>query len=399
MQVIVIGGGIIGTLSAYYLHQSGFKVTVLEQQDEVASMTSAHNGAQLSYAYVSPLGSPAVYTMLKNMLLGKAEDIKVTRGLDPQLLNWGIRLLANSSQKSFDKNQQTLLSLTLESKALMESFLARHKTDFKYDTIGKIHIYPTQQGMETAQKFSKILNSRGIAQQFLSPEELWDLEPALKDRRGSIVGGMLSPSDSSGDTHQFAITVKKLLQDKVTFKTNTTVKRIHIEHNRFKHIETTTGEIIKADTCVVAAGVDAYQLLKAIGIRVPLYPIKGYATDIPNTINLRHNITDHQRRTVFSPSGDKIRVAGFMHFSGKDSSIPPATANHLKNVINTVFPQADANNLNIRTGWRPYTPSSTPIIGKSNIDGVYLNIGQGMLGWTLAHVSGKKLAESISFQG
>lgn len=399
MHVAVIGGGIIGTLSAYYLQQAGCSVTVCESDTQIADGTSGMNGGQLSYAYVSPLGNPGVFSLAARAAFGNLEDVKVTRWLDPQLWHWGAcLLLRESSQRRYEANQAQLLELTVRSRALMEKFLAAHPVEFHRSTAGKMHLYVSEKQLAAAQRFSAELATYGFRQRFLSPQDCAALEPSLAGRTGALAGGMFSQDDESGDCALFARAVQQCLQGKdVTFLTATPVARISFAKGRATGIVTTAGETIAADAVLVCAGASSHALLKTAGIVLPLYPIKGYSAEfsLPEEA-LRHSVTDHLRRVVFAPMGDTVRVAGLMHFSGMDTGISDATRQYLAQIITDVFPQADIGTLHVRSGLRPYLPASRPLIGPTRHPGLFVNVGHAMLGWTLAHAACAQAAACIA---
>jgi len=396
MRVIIIGGGIIGALSAYYLGRGGASVTLLERADDLAAETSGMNGDQLSYSYLSPLGNPAIYGLLRKTILGGMEDVKVTQWLDPQLWSWGLRLFFNSSQAKYAAHQEKLLALSLRSRALMAAFLQEHKVNFDHAENGKLHLYTSPEQADTAKKFAARLAELGIEQKFLTPDQCLELEPALKNRKGTLAGGMLSPIDAVGDCGAFTRALPNLWGPNVQSRTGDTVKKIHVEAGKFKHVETEVGEIIEADACLVCAGAYSYQILKTAGIYVSLYPVKGYSVTLENSgIELKRNVTDHLRRAVFAPVGDKLRVAGFMHFSGYDKSVAPRTQAVFTRMIADVFPDARIAVPALASGFRPYTPQSTPMTGETRIKGLHVNIGHAMLGWTLAHATCEKAAHAI----
>lgn len=401
MHVAVIGGGIIGTLSAYYLDQAGHSVTLIEQNSSIASAASGMNGGQLSYAYVSPLGNPGVYELAARAAFGGLEDVKITKWIDAQFWHWGARLLlCEASQERYKYNQSKLLALTTDSRKLMNDYLARHSVDFHHSTAGKMHLYVSDSQIQSARKLAPELAKHGFPQRFLTPRECLALEPSLAERKGDLLGAMISDADESGDCALFAQAVIAQLNGKINLRSNTHVSKIIFKNGRASGVLTHDGTAIAADAVLVCAGAQSYHLLRGAGVTLPLYPIKGYSTEFSQQgINLRHYVTDHLRRVVFTPMGDHIRVAGLMHFSGMDDSISTATRAHLTRVITDVFPQADVSNLAFKAGFRPYLPTSRPLTGATKRAGLFVNVGHAMLGWTLAHATCKHAADALGATG
>lgn len=398
MHVCIVGGGVIGTLSAYYLDQAGVRVTLIEREADLACGTSGMNAAQLSYSYVSPLGSPAVYALLRRVVAGQVEDVKVTKWLDPQLLSWGVRLLRESTKGRYKASQDTLLSLTLESRELMDAFRKKHGFAFDHAENGKLHLYVDEAQVGRARAFAASLEKYGIRQAMLTPAQCLEREPALHGRQGPLAGGMFSPVDHVGDCRTFTRALKGVFSPRVTCRTGTAVAKIHAVRGKFSALETDGGERIAADVTLVCAGAESHGLLKTAGIRTQLYPVKGYAVTLDNDdIGLKINVTDHFRRVVYAAIGDRMRMAGYMHFSGYTPGVSAATRTHFLKLVTEAFPRARVpGDAVIDFGFRPYTPQSTPVIGETAVRNLHVNIGHNMLGWTLAHATCRKAAEIIS---
>lgn len=399
MHIIVIGGGIIGTLSAYYLYRQGYRVTLVEKSRDLAAGASGMNGGQLSYAYVSPLGNPGIYRLAAQAVAGRMEDVKITRWLDPQLWRWGAGLiLRQSSQDRYKANQARLLELSLESRALMGRFLQEHPLSFHRNTNGKLHLYVSRAQQDTARAMAVDLRARGLRQDILDTEECLALEPSLTGRTGSFAGGMFSHDDEAGDCGDFTRALcEDVLRPHIAILAGTPVERIMTLRGRVQGVETAAGDRLMADAVMVCAGIASRRILKTAGICLPLYPVKGYSTQFPmRGVDLQRSVTDHQRRLVFTPLGDQVRVAGLMHFSGCDLTVSAATQAHLARAIHDVFPSADVSNLRFAAGLRPYLPDSVPLVAPSATRGLFINTGHAMLGWTLAHATARRAAEMVA---
>lgn len=396
-HVIVIGGGVIGALSAYYLDRAGLRVTLMEKQTSLANGASGMNAAQLSYTYVSPLGNPGIYPLMLRALSRQMPDVCVTQWMDPQLWNFGWRLLLESLQKRYDRNQAALLALALESRRLMDEFVQRHDLSFAHQYNGKLHLFVSEKQRRNAIAFSNKVAPLGIVQELLTSDECLARVPALKDRQGPLFGGLISYADEGGDCRLFTQALPALYSGNVRVLLDTPVRRVIIENNKATGVEMVGGDRMTADAVLVANGAHAYYVLREAGMRLPLYPIKGYSTTLPmDGLTLECNITDHYRRCVFAPLEGRLRVSCGMHFSGYDGSVTPEMTAHFKTMIAGVFPQLKTADLKLSTGLRPYLPTSVPRWGETGIKGLHMNVGHAMLGWTLAQATCKRAAETLA---
>lgn len=399
MQVIVIGGGIIGVLSAYYLAKAGYKVAVFERNEDVGAEASRANGAQLSYTYVSPLASPDIWSLMPKVLFGKDKSIRINKWMDPRLWGWITQLLMNSPAAVHNANQNNLLNLALKSEFFMQRFIETNNIEFDYKNNGKLHLFEDEPGFEKMKMLADKLEKHQIYQRILSPEECIAQEPALKHREGSLVGGIFSQRDSVGDCEKFVNGLRKYLEERygVEFKTGEKVQKIIRKHHTIHAIQTERS-IYSARVYVVATGAGATRLLSPLGIHAPIYPVKGYSLSVPKAaagIKLDANITDHAKKMVFAPVGDRIKIGGFMHFEKLDKSLSDEALSNLKKSALEVFPKLNLQGADYFAGFRPYTPNSNPIVKRTQYHNLYVNIGHGMLGWTLSHATSQALSRLI----
>jgi len=381
-HVVIIGSGIIGTLSAYYLAEYGIDVTVIERRDNVACEASDANGAQLSYNYVPPLGSPALPLILLSTIFQPTPAMRVDKWIDPHLWRWGLELLQNSRARRSIRNQAVLNALARQSRTLMQDFLEKVPLEFDYKVNGKLHVFDDPRKLESLSKRQKIL----------SPDECLALEPFLQQRKGQMAGGIFWANDAVGDCHKFCEGLAQWLQKarNVHFMFNTEAKSFIIERGRIKAVKT-NNNTISADHVLLCTGA-----AKMPGTPVNIYPVKGYSLTLQDTPQPQVNITDHARRMVFAPLGaDRLRIASFMRFAGYDMNIHEEDIKVLKERSLEVRPDLPVNTARVLSGLRPFTPSSTPLLGKLHYDNLYTNLGHGMSGWTLAHATCKKIADLI----
>lgn len=404
MKTIIIGAGVVGTITAYHLARAGHEVTVIDKHGTAALGASFANAAQLSYTYVEPMADPAILPKLPKWLFSKHAPMKVHFSADLAMWKWCIAFLIQCTPKRFAANRDAILKLSMLSKEVMDVFLAEHEVAFDYSMTGKLHLFPDEQSFASAKKNALYKQSLGYAQEILEGKTACVAkEPALAQYPGEIAGGVFAPIDATGGTYQFCQALLKIIEEKhypAEFVFNTECKRIVVSGGKIECVETDKGSY-QADYYIIAAGVGAVKILKPIGIHVPIYPIKGYSVTYPIKNKEDYpkiSITDHANKVAYAPLGDRIRIAGGVELAGYDISCPQETINKFNELINNSFPGVvDSEHGTSWAGLRPATPSGVPIIGQGKpYQNLYLNIGQGMLGWTLAQGSGKTISEIIS---
>lgn len=399
MRVIIIGGGVIGVLSAYYLAKAGYQVHVFERNEDVGTEATNANGAQLSYTYVSPLASPQIWSLIPKVISGKDDAVKIKDAKDIRLWQWFIQLLMNAPASIHNRNQNELLSLGLKSRFFMEKFLEEVPLSFDYQPTGKMQIFDTESSYEKMKVLAAKLEAHDIHQKILSPEACIFMEPSLKDRKGSFVGGIYSPIDATGDAYKFTLGLRDYLEKTygVIFHMGQKIERLIHKGKRVVSV-LTSEQRYDADIFVLASGAGANGLLKTIGSHMPIYPVKGYSLTVPREeagIDLKYSLTDHQHRIVFAPLGDQIKIAGFMHFEKLDKSLHSRELEQLKEAATAVFPKIKLDSAKYYAGFRPYTPNSTPIVKRHKFQNFYVNLGHGMLGWTLSQATCQDLSRQI----
>lgn len=401
MKIIVIGAGIIGTVTAWHLAQRGHQVTVIDRFAGAGKGASAANGAQLSYGYIEPLADPSLLLSLPKWLLAKDAPFKLHVQPDPAMWRWCGQFFKECKPKAFQKNREALFHLALYSKQVMEAFLAEYPIPFFYHQHGKLHLYGDKKSWEDAKDGAQWKEQLGYPQEILSAEACITREPSLAGYYEKIAGGIFSPGDAAGDSFAFIQNLIQLMQEKdlpVRFEFNTSCKALLTEQGKLRALETDKGTM-EADSYVVAAGVYSAKLLHGIGINVPIYPVKGHSITVPIRDMAKvpdASITDHRRRMVYARLGDNMRVAGFADLGGYNTSCSESRINNLKQGLEATFPGGcDTSILSPWAGLRPVTPHSRPIISKTGYANLYLNIGHGMLGWTLAQGSAALLADII----
>ena len=400
MHVVVLGAGVVGVTTAYYLTERGHIVTVVDRADTVASGASAGNGGQLSYSFTDAMASPALLSKIPKMMSGLDPAFYVRPPLDSQLFCWGPAFLRQCSGHQNRQNTIAVLQLALRSAELMTALRNRTGLDFSFRRAGKLVMLNGQEAMREATKNCTLKRQYGCDARLVTFAEAVELEPALGQMKPEYTGAVYSENDEVGDSLEFTSELSRWLSQhrEVQFKLNTPVNRIVTRGRRFEALETDQG-LIEADAVVVSLGAWSNALLNPLGIRTNIYPMRGYsvtlaACETSNSVS----ISDTGYKIVFSRIGDRMRIAGFADFVGYRTDRDHERVQVLMQTARRIAPSIaryDAADIGEWGGFRPMTPDSRPLIGPTSIDGIHLNTGHGMLGWTLACVSGHDVAAGV----
>jgi len=404
MQIAVLGAGVIGLASAYYLNRAGHQVTVIDRHDEVAAETSFGNGGQLSYSYVAPLAGPGVLSKLPTWLARRDSPVRFRPSGNAEQWLWCLKFALACTQRRSNLTTRELLSLSFASRALMHQLLRDEPTlDFDFQHSGKLVLHRDVAAMKGAIDLLDFQRSLGCEQEALSTDECVALEPALADVRARIVGGIYTRSEDTADCHRFSTGLEAILRARgVQFSMNTHVDALEVAKGG--HIVAHSGgRALDADHIVVATGASATHLLQPLGLHVPVYPLKGYSLTYPlgpQAIAPTLSVTDFARKVVYARLGDRLRVAGMADLAGYSLKPDPSRVAALRAEAAALFPQVVANHADATewTGLRPATPRGTPIIGPTRYPNLWLNIGHGALGFTLASGSAALLTGWINGQ-
>lgn len=402
MHVAVIGAGVIGVTTAYYLAERGYEVTVIDREPEVANGASYANGGQLSYTFTDALAKPAFLARIPGILAGRDVGSKVR--LDAALVPWGLRFLAQCTRKRAAHNTVAVLKTALRSASLLEELCASVPIAFAHRRAGKLVLLSNADEIRGAQISTALKKPHGSDTELLSPQEAVEIEPALTHLAEDFVGAVYSPSDAVADSRQFAVSLKEWLEQErgVQFLLGCDVSRIEQANGRLRAIEL-GDQTLAPDAVVVCAGARGGKLLRPLGINPYVYPMRGYSVTLPpGDAPPSVSITALRHRMVFSRLDDRIRIAGFADFNGFDTDNDATRIDALLDNARRYAPQvADYATSEKRRwgGFRPMTPSGQPSVGRTRVDGVYLNIGHGMLGWTLACATGHDVAQCVSPAG
>ncbi len=402
MTTLVLGAGVIGVTSAYYLAKAGHKVIVVDRQPGPALETSFANGGQISACHTEPWATPATLPKVMKWLGRKDAPLKFRLKADPELWSWCLRFLMNCSEARTLTNIERMLRIALYSRDSLVSL--RNETGIEYDQLSKgiLHIYRDEQELAAATKRAYEMNQLGLDRRALNVAECAELEPALKTASNNrqICGGLYSPGDESGDAYTFTKALADLATGlDVEFRYDCSINHIKVKNGRFMGIDTDKG-FFEATTCIVALGSYSTPLLKPHGIHLPIYPAKGYSITLPVSNEASApsvSLIQDELKLVYSRLGDRLRVAGTAEIAGYNDYIDEYRAGNIMRAALELFPDInEPDNPEFWAGLRPKTPDSAPILGETKIENLHLNTGHGTLGWTMACGSGKVLADLIS---
>jgi D-amino-acid dehydrogenase len=405
MKVVVLGAGVIGTTSAWYLARSGHEVMLVDRQPEAALETSFANGGQISVSHCEPWANPTAISKILRWLGREDAPLLFRPRADPAQWLWGLRFLFECLPGRARRNTEAAFALALYSREQLRQL--RRDTGIRYDaqTRGILHLYEERRELEHAKKQAGLLGARGLETEIKTPNECLALEPALGGSSVKIAGGAYAASDESGDTRTFTQNLAELCRGQgVSFRFKVSVKRLEVARGAIDRVviddEEGIEESLRADAYVVALGSYSPLLLKPIGISVPVYPVKGYSITLPlepGDEAPQMSLTDHARKIVISRLGDRLRVAGTAEMNGYDTEMNETRCQALVKRCFEWFPRAGrAERAQFWTGLRPATPSNLPLIGRSKYSNLFLNTGHGTLGWTLACGSGRALADIVN---
>ena len=400
MKVLVLGGGVIGVTSAWYLQQAGHEVTVVDRQPGPGLETSHANGGQVSWGAGTPWAAPGVPLKALKWMFRRHSPLVLRPRLDPAMWTWLWKMLANCTPERCAVNKERMVRLARYSHECLKTL--RRETGIHYDEhlTGVLELFRTQPEFEEAARDAAALSRWGIECRLLDRADCIACEPALRAARDKFIGGLHFPGDESGDCFQFTRSLADLSRAKgVAFAFDTRVERLEANGNRLKCAHTDKGEIT-ADVYLLACGSYSPLLLRPLDIRLPVYPVKGYSATLP----LRDiaaapagSVTDATYKVVITRLGGKLRGAGTAELAGYDLRLRPARLATITHVLSDLFPGAgDPGQAQFWCGLRPMTPDNPPVLGVTPYKNLFLNTGHGTLGWTMACGSGKILADTIS---
>jgi D-amino-acid dehydrogenase len=407
MKIVVIGAGIVGLTSAWWLARDGHAVTVIERAEQVGLGASQANGAQLSYSYVAPLASASVPRSLPGWLFSADSPVRVRPAFDPAQWTWLLKFLAACTQRASDAATAKLLALSALSRTSLHEMLAATPMDFCHVRNGKLVVLSSAGSMREAERQMRLQATLGSRQQALTRQECLALEPALATIGGRLVGGIHTPDEEVGDCFRLCDGLFRVLGAapfNVRFMLGTDVRGVRQSGENVEALLTSAGDI-EADRYVLAAGARTAPLGRMAGLNFPVQPVRGYSITAqlrPGNAAPARSITDAARKFVYAPVGGTLRVAGFAEIDDGRDQLRPDRISTLAAAVAETFPDAVApddllpERLAPWSGLRPATPTSLPLIGPTRIKNLLVNAGQGALGFTLAAGSARLLADFVA---
>lgn len=399
MHVVVIGAGVIGVTTAYYLSRLGCRVTVIDREHDVADGASFANAGQLSYSFTDALAKPEFVPKIPGLVAGRDRGYRVR--LTPDLVPWGMRFLSQCTSRRAADNTVAVLQTAMRSRELMQRLRKELPFDFSHRSAGKLVVLSTREELRAARTNVALKKDYGCQTEILEPAAAIEIEPALASMTGDFVGAVYSDRDSVADSYSFTVGMKEMLEKtgSVTFRLGIQVKRLIEKRQRLQSIELQDGKL-SADAVVVCTGAWSGKLLRPVGVDPHIYPVRGYSVTLPlGDAAPAVSVTALSKKIVFSRINGSLRVAGFADFKSFRTDADSRRIAALVRVARETAPLAadyDAHNQVQWGGFRPMTPDGQPRVGPSGIEGLYLNTGHGMLGWTLACASAHDVAQSIA---
>ncbi len=402
MTTVVLGAGAVGTATAWYLKKAGHDVEVVERQPEAGMETSWGNGGVIHASEVEPWSQPGMPKKIIGWLGKENAPLLLRYGAIPHMWRWGLEFARNCTPEKFRANAKANLDLALHSLKSLQEIGAEISINYDRATRGVLKIYRSTESLDGAQRSIDFLAQHGLLYERIGVDRCIELEPALADTKSTLAGALYFARDEVGDCNKFTQGLAAACAKRgVRYRYGETVQSIEVSGGRVGGAVTDKGRIA-ADTVVVAMGSFTAPLLRELGVRVPIYPVKGISITFPRgawNAAPQVPVIDDSKLFGLVPIGDRMRISGSAEIAGYDTEPAMARAQAIIDNASFTFPQIkthlDLNKAHIWAGLRPVSPAGTPIIGHTGIHGLWVNAGHGHLGWTLACGSGRAVADLI----
>jgi D-amino-acid dehydrogenase len=406
MKVLVLGSGVIGVTSAFYLAQKGFEVTVIDRQPDVGLETSFANAGQISPGYSAPWAAPGVPMKALKWLFQRHAPLAIKPDMSLWQFQWTLKLLQNCTAMRYDMNKERMVRLAEYSRDCLAELRAETGISYEGRTLGTLQVFRTQKQLDAEAKDIAVLQRLGVPFEHLDPDACALVEPGLTKVKHQLLGGLRLTGDETGDCQLFTTNLaEKAKVLGVKFMQNVSIVRLLTANQKITGVEISTLEgkqVLQADQYIVALGSYSRALMQNLGLHIPVYPVKGYSLTVPVVNSAAAPIStvmDETYKVAITRFDNRIRVGGMAELAGFDLSLNPRRRETLEMVLNGLFPDAgDVKQAEFWTGLRPMTPDGTPIIGQAthSFDNVWLNTGHGTLGWTMACGSAQVLADLVA---
>lgn len=399
MKVIVLGAGVIGVTTAWYLAKSGAEVLVLDRQREPGMETSYANAGELSYGMTSPWAAPGVPKKAIKWLFMRHRPLFIWPLISPTMWAWGLKMLANCNETAYRINKTRMVRVSDYSRRALTDLLAEVPLDFDLRERGTLQLFRTEKQLKGSKADQEVLAEFGSPYEVLDRDGCIGVEPGLAHVANKFVGGLRLTADRTGDCRMFTgALAKHAARLGVSFRYGVTIKGVTVKDGRVAGVQTDDG-YHEADSFVCCMGPYAPILLREIGIRAPIYPIKGYSITLPVTdpdAAPQSTIMDETHKVALTRLGDRIRVAGQAEIIGYNKKLGSHATDTVRHVVTDLFPKGgDVSKAKGWTGLRPMTPDGTPVIGPTKYPNFFLNTGHGTLGWTMACGSSRAVADVV----
>jgi len=400
LKVLVLGAGVIGTSVAYYLARDGHEVQVLDRQEGPALETSFGNAGEVSPGYSAPWAGPGVPVKAIKWMLMRHSPLVIWPLLDPAMWRWGLAMLANCNERAYALNKSRMLPIAEYSRDCLKAL--RAETGIAYDdrALGTLQLFRTQKQLDGIGGDVAVLKQYGVPYEVLDRSGFVKVEPALALTQQKFVGAVRLPGDETGDCFKFSNRLAEMARALgVDFRWRTQIQALGLQGGQIGGVRTDAG-VLRADRVVLALGSYSPLLLRPVGIRMPVYPVKGYSITVPiadASFAPESTIMDETHKVAVTRLGDRIRVGGTAELAGYSLTLREPRRRTLEHVVTDLFPKGgDVSRASFWCGLRPMTPDGTPIVGPTPLANLLLATGHGTLGWTMAAGTGRVIADLVS---
>jgi len=402
MKIVIIGSGLMGVTSAYFLAKEGYEVEVLDRQAGPALETSFANAGMLTPSMADPWNAPGILMTLLSSLTSSHSSFALRPKAMPSLIGWGLSFLNHSRKKHYYENLHRSADLACYSMKVLNQLNDELDIHYDYITTGSLKIFRNQKSLDNLAELSKQLYEHDMSFKVVRGDDLTATEPSLAPVADQLCGGVYFPDDQAGNAYKFTCEMEKAAkQYGAKFHYNADVSKLVRSGSSISEIKTSIGDV-SADQFILAAGSYSYPLAKTADLTVPVRPAKGYSLSVPlNGWNAGPSmpVNDDDFHLAITPMGDVLRIAGTAEFAGYDLGLRRHNLDSLYNLVNEIYPSIkpyiDRSTVSEWAGLRPLTIDGSPFIGKTTIENLYVNTGHGPLGWTMASGSAKMLSDII----